>query len=551
MSERIFIGVAWPYANSHIHLGHAAGAYLPADIFARYHRMKGDEVLMVSGSDQHGTPITIKAEQEGKTPEQIAAYYHNQFVETFKAFGISFDLYTHTDTPNHHAVTQDMFLKLYNKGHIYKDTVLQAWCPKCERFLTDRYIEGTCPLCGAADARGDQCDQCGKPMNPVDLKSPRCKLCGSVPEFKNSEHFFLRLSAFQDQLKQWLKDKDYWRPNVYHFTRQYLEEGLRDRAITRDMEWGIPIPLPGYESKRIYVWFDAVIGYLSASKEWAAIQGEPEKWRTFWQNGEAKPYYFIGKDNIVFHSIIWPSMLMGYGDLNLPFDVPANEFLTFEMKKFSKSHNWVVNLSDYLTRFAPDPLRYLLSANMPETNDSDFSWREFYRRNNDELVATYGNLAHRVLTFTYKNYGESIPIPGELDKPSLEMLAKVEDTFKKVDEMLGQCKFKDSIKVIMSLAQEANRYLDEKAPWKAIKVDKAAAGTSLYVVIGVLSGLRTLMYPFLPFSSQKLHEYLGYSGQVKDSGWRFQTPTAGQKLNSPLPLFIKFEEKMIEEENQR
>jgi methionyl-tRNA synthetase len=551
MSERIFIGVAWPYANSHIHLGHAAGAYLPADIFARFNRMKGNEVLMVSGSDQHGTPITIKAEQEGKTPEQIAAYYHNQFVETFKAFGISFDLYTNTDTPNHHSVTQDMFLKLYNKGHIYKDTVLQAWCPKCERFLTDRYIEGTCPLCEAADARGDQCDQCGKPMNPVDLKSPRCKLCGSVPEFKNSEHYFLRLSAFQEQLKQWLKNKEYWRPNVYHFTRQYLEEGLRDRAITRDMDWGIPIPLPGYESKRIYVWFDAVIGYLSAAKEWATTQGDPERWRSFWQKGEAKPYYFIGKDNIVFHSIIWPSMLMGYGDLNLPYDVPANEFLTFEMKKFSKSHNWVVNLSDYLTRYAPDPLRYLLSANMPETNDSDFSWREFYRRNNDELVATYGNLAHRVLTFTYKNYNESIPAPGELDKPSLEMIAKVEETFKKVDELLGQCKFKDSIKVVMSLAQEANRYLDDKAPWKAIKVDKAAAGTSLYVVIGVLSGLRTLMYPFLPFSSQKLHEYLGYSGQVKDSGWRFQMPTAGQKLNSPLPLFIKFEEKMIEEENQR
>jgi methionyl-tRNA synthetase len=552
MSENIFIGVAWPYANSHIHLGHAAGAYLPADIFARYHRTKGNRVLMVSGSDQHGTPITIKAEQEKKTPGQIASFYHNEFVETFQKFGISFDLYTHTDTTNHHTVTQDIFLSLYNKGYIYIDSVLQAWCGKCQRFLTDRYIEGTCPICGALDARGDQCDQCGKPMNPVDLKNPRCKLCGSQPEFKKSEHFFLKLSAFQEQLKKWVEPNHHWRPNVYHFTRQYLEDGLKDRAITRDMEWGIPIPLPGYENKRIYVWFDAVIGYLSASKEWSASQtGASEQWRDFWQNQETKSYYFIGKDNIVFHTIIWPAMLMGYGGLNLPYDVPANEFMTFEMKKFSKSRNWVVNLSDYLSRYSPDSLRYLLSINMPESNDADFSWREFYRRNNDELVATYGNLAHRVLTFTYKNFDESIPIPGELDEASHKLLNEVETTFNTVDDLLGRCKFKDSIKAVMALAQNANRYLDDKAPWKAIKVDKAAAGTSLYVVISVLSGLRTLMYPFLPFSSQKLNEYLGYSGQVQGFGWKFQKPLPGQKLNPPQPLFIKLEEKMIEEENTR
>jgi len=552
MAEKIFIGVAWPYASGPRHLGHIAGAYLPADIFARFQRSKGNQVLMVSGADEHGTPITIKAEQEGKTPAEVATYYRNQFIQTFQQMGISFDLFTHTNTENHYKVTQDFFLKLLEKGYIYKDQVLQAWCPKCQRFLTDRYIEGTCPLCGFTDARGDQCDQCGKPMNPVDLKTPHCKLCGGVPEFKNSEHFFLKLSAFQEQLKEWVKNKTFWRSNVYHFTLHYLEEGLKDRAITRDMEWGIPIPLPGYDSKRIYVWFDAVIGYLSASKEWAAsLQGDAEKWRSFWQNGEAKPYYFIGKDNIVFHSIIWPAMLLAYGGLDLPYDVPANEFLTFEEKKFSTSRNWAVWVPDYLSRYSPDPLRYLLSANMPETNDTDFSWREFYRRNNDELVATYGNLAHRVLTFTYKNYAESIPQPTELDKPSQEMISKVEETFKKVDELLSLCKFKDSIKAIMSLAQEANRYLDDKAPWKAIKVDKTAAGTSLYVVIAVLSGLRTLMYPFLPFSSQKLHEYLGYSGLVQDSGWKFSLPQGGQKLTAPQPLFIKLEEKMIAEENKR
>jgi methionyl-tRNA synthetase len=552
MSNKIFIGVAWPYANSHIHLGHAAGAYLPADIFARFQRMKGNEVLMVSGSDEHGTPITIKAEQENKTPAQVAGYYHDQFVEIFKKFGISFDLYTHTETPNHHKVTQDIFLKLYNQGYIYKDTVLQAWCPKCQRFLTDRYIEGVCPLCGTADARGDQCDQCGKPMNPIDLKEPHCKLCGSIPEFKNSEHFFLKLSAFQDKLKDWMKHNEFWKPNVYHFTKHYLEEGLKDRAITRDMEWGIPIPLPGYEGKRIYVWFDAVIGYLSASKEWAEkLQNDPEKWRSFWQNNDARPYYFIGKDNIVFHSIIWPAMLMGYGELNLPYDIPANEFLTFEMKKFSKSHNWVVNLADFLQRYEADPLRYLLSINMPETNDTDYSWREFYRRNNDELVATYGNLVHRVLTFTFKNYNESVPVPGEIDAAGQELMQKTRDTFKTVDELLGQCKFKDSIRTIMGLAQEANRYLDEKAPWKAIKVDKNTAGTSLYVAISVISGLHTLMYPFLPFSSQKLHQYLGFSGDVQNSGFTYTPAPAGQKLITPLPLFVKLDDKMIEAENQR
>ena len=550
MGEKIFIGVAWPYASGPRHLGHVAGAYLPADIFARYHRTKGDEVLMVSGSDEHGTPITIKAEQEGKTPEQVATHYRNQFIETFQKLGISFDLFTNTNTANHAAVTQDFFLTLLNKGFIYKDMVLQAWCPKCQRFLTDRYIEGTCPFCSFDEARGDQCDQCGKPMNPVDLIAARCRLCGGTPEFKNSEHFFLKLSAFQEQLIEWIRPRTFWRPNTYNFTLHYLEEGLKDRAITRDMEWGIPVPLPGYEGKRIYVWFDAVIGYLSASKEWAALQQDPEKWRPFWQ-GDARSYYFIGKDNIVFHTIIWPAMLMGYGGLNLPYDVPANEFLTFEMKKFSTSRNWAVWLPDYLSRYAPDPLRYLLSVNMPETTDTDFSWREYYRKNNDELVATYGNLAHRVLTFTYRNYDGRIPVPGELDSTSRALLDKARETLSAMDGMLERCRFKDAIKTAMALAQEANRYLDEKSPWKVIKQDKAAAGTSLYTAISVLTCLRTALYPFLPFSSQKLHEYLGFGGQVQDSGWDFQMPLPGQALLPPQPLFTKLDEKMIEEENNR
>ncbi|MDD5701123.1 MAG: methionine--tRNA ligase [Dehalococcoidales bacterium] len=551
MGEKIFIGVAWPYASGPRHLGHLAGAYLPADIFARYHRAKGNEVLMVSGSDEHGTPITIKAEQEGKTPEQVATHYHNQFVDTFNKLGISFDLYTNTNTDNHIAVTQDVFLKLLGNDYIYKDKVLQAWCPNDKRFLTDRYIEGTCPFCAFTGARGDQCDNCGKPTNPVDLVKPRCRLCGTEPEFKYSEHFFLRLSAFQERLIQWVKPQTYWRPNVYQFTRHYLEEGLKDRAITRDMEWGVPIPLPGYEGKRIYVWFDAVIGYLSAAKEWAGIIHDDEKWKQFWQNEDCRAYYFIGKDNIVFHTIIWPAILMGYGGLNLPYDIPANEFLTFEQKKFSTSRNWAVWVPDYLDRYAVDPLRYLLSINMPETTDTDFSWREYYRRNNDELVATYGNLAHRVLTFTYKNFDGMIPAQGVPDSQSNALLDKARNTLNTVGDLIGQCRFKDSIKAAMSLAQETNRYLDEKAPWKAIKQDKAAAGASLYMAISVLSCLRTAFYPFLPFSSQKLHEYLGYSGTVQACGWQFTLPSSGQKLISPEPLFTKLDEKQIEEENNR
>ena len=476
---------------------------------------------MVSGSDQHGTPITIKAEQEGKTPEQVASYYHNQFVETFQKLGISFDLFTSTNTANHAEVTHDFFLTLLDRGYIYKYKVLQAWCYNCQRLLTDRYIEGTCPFCRFTEARGDQCDQCGKPMNPVDLDEARCRLCGGTPEFKYSEHFFLKLSAFQDKLIEWVKPKTFWRPNVYHFTLHYLQEGLKDRAITRDMEWGIPVPVQGYEGKRIYVWFDAVIGYLSASKEWAQITGNPEKWKSFWQDPDTKSFYFIGKDNIVFHTIIWPAMLLGYGNLNLPYNVPANEFLTFEEKKFSTSRNWAVWVPDYLNRYDPEPLRYLLSINMPETTDSDFSWREFYRRNNDELVATYGNLVHRVLTFTYKNYDGTIPAPGVLDAQSEGLLDKARNTLNAVDDLLSQCRFKDAIKTAMNLAQETNRYLDDKSPWKVIKQDKAAAGTSLYVAISILSCLKTVLYPFLPFSSQKLHQYLGFSGNIQDTGWNF------------------------------
>jgi methionyl-tRNA synthetase len=554
MSERIFIGVAWPYADGSLQLGNLAGADLPADIFARYHRLKGNEVLMVSGSDQHGTPITLKAEQERKNPKEIIDFYQREFLDCWQKMGISFDLFTGTNTGNHAEVTQDIFLKLLEKGYLYRDIVSQLYCPHCKRFLPDRYVEGTCPFCKTPGARGDQCDACSKPLNATELIDPYCRICKTRPVLKESEHFFLKLSAFQENLERWAEEKkDIWRPNVSGFTNRYLKEGLRDRAITRDIEWGVPVPVEGFENKRIYVWFEAVIGYLSASKEWAKeIAGDKDKWHDFWDADKgAKSYYFLGKDNIPFHTIIWPAMLMGFGGLNIPTDVPANEFLTIEGKKISKSRNWAVWLPDYLSRYDPDPLRYILSVNMPETSDTDFSWREFVRRNNDELVATYGNLVNRVLTFTYRNFDGKVPEHEKHDETSRQLLKNAESTLKTVDECLNKCYFKEAIKTAMALAHAANRYLDDKAPWKAIKEDRPAAATSLYVALSVIAQLKTTLYPFLPFSSQKVHEYLGYDGKIEDYGWKPQELPPGQKLREPKPLFKKLDESIIEEETRR
>jgi len=549
MTQRIFIGVAWPYANGPLHLGHFAGAYLPPDIFARYHRLKGNEVLMVSGSDQHGTPITIRAEQEGKTPKEVAEQYHASFVDSMQKMGISFDLFTSTGTENHKEVAQQIFLALRKKDYIYKDTQSLPYCESCKRFLPDRYVEGTCPHCGFEHSRGDQCDECGKPLNAIELKDIRCSICGSTPQFIESEHYFLRLSAFNDRLLDWVKGKTHFRKNAQNFTLRLLDEGLHDRAITRDIEWGIPVPVEGFDSKRLYVWFEAVIGYLSASKEWARSSGNPDRWRDFW-TGDCKSYYFVGKDNIPFHTIIWPAMLMGYGGLNLPYDVPANEYLTLEGRQFSTSRNWAVWLPYYLSKYPPDPLRYLLSINMPETNDADFSWREYVRRNNDELVATYGNLVHRVLTFTYRNYEGRVPRHRDYDDPGKTLLAESSKALDTVDGMLNRCQFRAAVREIMALAQKANQYLDESAPWKKIKEDRAKAADTLNAVIEVICCLKTMLYPFIPFSSQKLHAMLGFDDKLEDHGWAVYRPPVGQALLKPEPLFVKLDEDVIKEETE-
>ena len=556
MTERIFIGVAWPYANGSLHLGHLAGCYLAADIFARYHRMRGNEVLMVSGSDTHGTPITIRADQEGITPAEVVERYHAEFLNTWERLGVTFDLFTHTNTENHERVVHDIFKSLLEQGYIYTANMLLAYCAGCQRFLPDRYVEGICPHCSYDRARGDQCDQCGRTLDPQELIEAQCILCGGRPEFRESEHFFLKLSAFQEPLLDWIREQPHWRANVANQTRSFLEGGLKDRAITRDLTWGIPIPVEGYGGKRIYVWFEAVIGYLSAAVEWAANTGQAERWQDFWKDPATRSYYFIGKDNIPFHSIIWPAMLMGYGNgLNLPYDVPANEFLSLESRKFSTSQNWAVWIPDYLERYDPDPLRYLLSINMPETGDADFSWAEFVRRNNEELVATYGNLVNRVLSFTYRNFDGKVPEPGDLDETDRQILAAARSALDAVGDSLHHTRFKAALSQAFALAQETNRYLDAKAPWRAIKTQRQEAATSLCVAIQVINCLKVILAPFLPFSSQKVHGYLGFDGPVEAESWEFEPLVkairGGNPLRQPAPLYTKLDPQTVAAESER
>jgi methionyl-tRNA synthetase len=550
MNEHILVCVAWPYAKSSTHVGQIVGAYLPADTFARYHRLAGNHVLMVSGSDEHGTPILVDAEKQGITPREFVADYHRQICEVWERLGISWDLYTETGTDNHYRITQDFFLTLYKKGYIFKDTMQSPYCPTDRRFLPDRYIEGTCPNCGYPSARGDQCDNCGRTLDPVDLIDPKCRLCGSKTsklEMRQTDHFFLDLPKLQAPLEQWLSQgKEHWRPNTMSFVMNWLKEGLRARAITRDLDWGVPIPLEGYEDKRIYVWFDAVIGYFSASVEWAEKQGTPDAWKTWWIPGETdpavKPYYFIGKDNIPFHAIIWPAMLIGYGNRNLPYDVPANEFMTMSGFKASSSRGNVIWTRDVLDRYNVDTVRYYLSATAPEGRDTDFTFDELIRRNNDELVAAYGNIVHRTLTFLQSKFGGVVPTPQALSEADRAILAEVEQGFETVGRNIEQVHIKDGLNAAMAITRAANRYLDEQAPWKQIKVNREAAGTTIYVMLQVLSGLHILFCPYLPFSSQKLHEYLGFEGDVNKAGWQLREVPAGATLPKPAPLFPKIEE---------
>ncbi|HMM41659.1 MAG TPA: methionine--tRNA ligase [Thermomicrobiales bacterium] len=580
MNETIGVFVAWPYANGDSHLGHVAGAYLPPDIFARYHRLRGNRVLMVSGSDSHGTPITIGAERAGVSPREFFEYYHRRIVESWRQLGISFDLFTHTDTENHFRVSQDIFRDLYEKGYITLHDVQQLYCEVDQRFLPDRYVEGACPFCGYTNARGDQCDNCGRTLDATDLIDPRCKLCGSTPVIRDTEHFFFDLPAFEKPLLDYINGQEHWRPNVQNFVRNWLQEGLLPRPVSRDIEWGIPVPIEGYEHKIIYVWFEAVIGYLSASIEWAANNGRPDAWRDWWFDPNARPYYFIGKDNIPFHAIIWPAELLAYNpEMDLPYDIPANEFLNLEGRQFSTSRNWAVWLPDYLERYAPDPLRYYLTAIAPETRDSEFTWAGYVERNNNELVAAWGNLVNRVVSFAHRHWDGVVPTPGELDERDRELLASIEAGFQTVGDLYAGVELREALRQAMALAREVNRYLDETAPWFEVKTDKAAAATSVYVALRAIDSLKLLLAPVLPFSSERVHQFLGYEDrlfgdltiteyQEETRGhealtyqplpvegtadrWRPSDLRPGQALQKPSVLFQKLDESVVEEERAR
>jgi len=591
MPESILVAVAWPYGNSEIHVGNLAGSYLPADIFARYQRLKGNRVLMVSGTDSHGTPITMRAEAEKKTPLEVYQHFHEGFLDLFQKMGITYDLFTSTHTENHFKVSQAMFTALLKNGFMYKETQLQWYSPQQGRFLPDRYVEGTCYICGYTNARSDQCDKCGNLLDPTKLIEPRTRIDGSTPELRETEHYFLDLSKLQPEIEAFLKEREsYWRPNVLRQSLGQIQtEGLRGRPITRDLEWGIPVPVEGWENKCLYVWFEAVIGYLSAAIEWSQIQSEPKAWRSWWKDQKAKTYHFIGKDNIPFHAIIWPAELLGAGEtfdqefgcaekapFVLPYDVPANEFLNLENQKISGSRNWAVWGLDFLTRYDPDPLRYYLTTVMPETRDSDWDWNEFYHRNNDELVATWGNLANRVLAFAYKHWEGVVPDPGNLEKEDQDLLDQIEKGFETVGTELEAVRLRSALNEAMRLAAEVNKYLDQTAPWFTIKTDKEQAGRAVYVAMKAIDSLCILFAPFLPFSCEKLHQYLGYDDQLfgeqytrqltdsvgehsallydprkAQGSWQPSQLQAGSRFNQPSPLFKKLDEKIVEEERQR
>ncbi len=608
MPENILIAIAWPYSNAEIHVGNITGSHLPGDIVARYHRLKGNNVLMVSGTDAHGTPVVLAADKEGKPVEEVYKKYHESFLEVFKGYGITYDLFTSTHTENHFKVSQSMFLALQKNGYLFKQFSKQWFSPSANKFLPDRYVEGTCYICGFEGARSDQCDNCGNVLEPEKLINPRAKTGDGALELRDTEHFYLDLSKLEPDVKKFLKERaPHMRETVLGESLGKIEsEGLKPRSITRDLDWGVPVPVEGWTEagKRIYVWFEAVIGYLSAPIEWAQISGRNDAWRDWWTNPKAKQYHFIGKDNIFFHTSQWPAELMGAGSafmeifagepvpLTLPYDVPANQFMNLEGQKISGSRNWAVWGLDALSRYDADALRYYLTINMPENKDSDWDWNEFVARNNNELVATWGNLANRVLSFCFRTWDGRVPdVDLKALRPSdLSLLSAIDEGFESVGSELEAVHLRAALQEALRLASLVNQYLDQTAPWTTIKQNKAEAALTIYTALKAIDSLKILFAPFLPFSSQKLHEFFGYetplfgeqfTEDVSDSlgthkvllyrpsalsggssnpkdvsrpaveAWKPSELKPGAKLNEPKPLFKKLEEKIVEEERAK
>ena len=557
--KRILVTAALPYANGPIHLGHLAGAYLPADLYVRYQRLKRRDVLFLCGSDEHGVPITITADNEGITPQAVVDRYHLRNKQAFERLGISFDNYSRTSLPLHHETAREFFAEFHSRGILNEKQEQQFFDPAAQKFLPDRYVEGTCPVCGNPDARGDQCEKCGTYLNPLQLISPRSKITGGTPEVRETSHWYFPLGKYQERLEAYIREKsaaERWKENVLNYCRGWFTTGLQDRAVTRDLDWGVKVPLAGYKNKVLYVWFDAVLGYISSGKEWAALRGTPDEWRRYWLSPDTKYVAFIGKDNIVFHCIVFPAMLMAWNDANdskyvLPDNVPANEFLNFEGQKFSKSRGWGIYVEEFLSRYPADLLRYYLGVTLPESHDSDFYWKEFQAKNNSELADIYGNFVNRTLAFCERTFGNTVPTRGALNALDETMLAALRQAPPASSECFEQYRFRDAITEVMNLARTANKYFNDSEPWKTAKSDLARCGTTINLCLQVTRALAILMHPVVPQSSSRLWAMLKLPGKVEDQSWNSASDLAvrdGHVIGKAEILFTKIEDKAIEEE---
>jgi methionyl-tRNA synthetase len=539
MSKKIFIGGAWPYANGSLHLGHIA-ALLPGDILARYFRLRGNKVLYVSGSDCHGTPISIRANAEKVSPKEITDKYHKEFSECFSKLGFSYDLYTRTDETFHHKVVQEIFLELYNKGIIYNKTVEQAYCENCKQFLPDRYVEGICPQCGNI-ARGDQCDFCSALLDPIELKDRKCKLCGDEPVFKSTEHLFIDLPRFQEQLEAYLANSKGWRENAVDLTKRYLNEGLKERAATRDLNWGIDVPIKGFEDKKVYVWIEAVSGYLSASKNWAVQSGG--KWEDFWKGENITSYYIHGKDNIPFHTLILPALLLGVGELKLPDKIISSEYLTIEGKKLSTSRNWAIWVPYILENYEADSIRYFLTINAPEKRDGDFSWREFILRHNGELLGAFGNFVNRTLVFINKSFEGKLP-KGKVEE---KLKFEIETLYLNVGKKIEEGNFKNALEDVFSFVRSANKYFDDEKPWIQVKENLEACSNTLYNCVIIIANLSNLLEPFIPATCEKIRDFLS----IDKAQWKYVELEVGRSIKEPQVLFQRIDKIKIDEEVEK
>jgi methionyl-tRNA synthetase len=551
--EKVLVTSALPYANGPIHLGHLSGAYLPADIYVRYKRLKGDDVIYICGSDEHGVPITLTADREKVSPQVIIDRYHQANKKAFERFGMSFDNYSRTSLPVHHQTAKEFFLEFYNRGLFTKRKSLQFFDETANMFLPDRYVEGTCPKCGNTEARSDECENCGSLYDPSELKNPKSKISGATPALKETSHYYFPLGKYQPALEKYVDEmnsKYGWKENVLQYCRGWFKDGLKDRAITRDLDWGIKVPVESAAGKVIYVWFEAVLGYISSTKELSQLKNNPDHWKKYWYDPKTKYIAFIGKDNVVFHTIIFPAILMAWNEGGkeqycLPQNVPANEFLNFEGKKFSKSRNWGIDVDEFLDLFPPDLLRYTLAANLPESRDTDFYWKEFQLRNNSELADILGNFINRTFTFVFKHFDGKVPALAKLEKIDADMLKEISDYPKRVADLFEKFRIRDGVNEIMNLARDGNKYFNDTEPWKTVKSDKERCGTTLNICLQTIYSLAELFSPALPFSTEKLFKMLNAKPVTWDECGKPQLK-AGHQLNPAEILFPKIEDEKIQ-----